>query len=244
LAKRSRAVAQFGSAPDWGSGGRGFKSRPPDDDTTTATSVPGARSGQEPEGFDVAGADGAGAACVVHAGDPRRSVSSSRARESAGSAGAALLGRDRLVPVRPTLVFDGDCGFCTAAVRFLERAVPGEYDVVPWQEADLSQLGLSQESCQRAVQWVGAAGAQREGAAAIAAVLGSSHRPAARASGRLLEARAVSCLAGLVYSAVAANRHRLPGGAPACGSRGENGKTAAGRARRRANGVAAGRPRP
>ena len=27
-----RAVAQFGSAPDWGSGGRGFKSRPPDSD--------------------------------------------------------------------------------------------------------------------------------------------------------------------------------------------------------------------
>jgi hypothetical protein len=28
--RSTRAVAQFGSAPDWGSGGRGFKSRPPD----------------------------------------------------------------------------------------------------------------------------------------------------------------------------------------------------------------------
>jgi hypothetical protein len=34
--RSTRAVAQFGSAPDWGSGGRGFKSRPPDNNNERA----------------------------------------------------------------------------------------------------------------------------------------------------------------------------------------------------------------
>lgn len=116
---------------------------------------------------------------------------------------------------RPTFVYDGDCGFCTACARFVERRVPTDARILPWQVTDLAALGLRAEECAEAVQWVGAGGRRAAGPDAIAWLLAGSTRPW-RALGRLLRLPAVRALAWPVYRWVARNRHRLPGGTPAC----------------------------
>jgi predicted DCC family thiol-disulfide oxidoreductase YuxK len=124
--------------------------------------------------------------------------------------------------VTPTFVYDGDCAFCTACARFLERRVPTPARVTPWQFADLAALGLTAEQCERAVQWVDgaalgsapAAGA-KAGPEAIARLLRSS-RSYWRVVGRVLDLPPVRALAWPVYRWVARNRHRMPGGTAAC----------------------------
>ena len=106
-----------------------------------------------------------------------------------------------------TLVFDGDCAFCTSSARLLTRLRPHVDVIVPWQHADLEALGLTPEQCTTAVQWVGDDGETRSGHRAIAAVV---------PGGRLLLLPGVSWLAGKAYDWVARNRYRLPGGTPAC----------------------------
>lgn len=117
----------------------------------------------------------------------------------------------------PVLVFDGDCGFCTTSARFLERRIVsgGSVLVAPWQRLDLDQLGLTQDQCREAVQWVGENGQVASGHAAIAATLRAGH-PVWRPVGALLVAPGFSWLAARVYSWVAGHRYALPGGTPAC----------------------------
>jgi predicted DCC family thiol-disulfide oxidoreductase YuxK len=118
--------------------------------------------------------------------------------------------------VRPpaTLVYDGDCAFCSTSARFLVRWVHADAEVVPWQLTDLAPLGLTPEECDTAVQWVDG-GVHRSGAAAFAAYLREGALPW-RIAGRLVGSRAGLLLAEPAYRWVARNRHRLPGGTPAC----------------------------
>jgi predicted DCC family thiol-disulfide oxidoreductase YuxK len=113
-----------------------------------------------------------------------------------------------------TLLYDGDCAFCSTSVRLLRNWVPTDAEIVPWQRADLVSYGLSEADCADAVQWVSET-TRHSGAAAFAALLRTS-RPWWRVVGRLLGSRAGLLLADPVYRWVAANRYRLPGGTPAC----------------------------
>lgn len=117
----------------------------------------------------------------------------------------------------PVLVFDGECGFCTASARFLLRWVVkrGSTAVMPWQRLNLAGLDLTQDRCQAAVQWVGEGGQVLSGHAAIAACLRAGH-PVWRPLGVLLVAPGFSWLAGRLYTWVADHRYALPGGTPAC----------------------------
>jgi predicted DCC family thiol-disulfide oxidoreductase YuxK len=119
------------------------------------------------------------------------------------------------MPHRPLLLYDGDCAFCTSCARLAERRFRPDAEIVPWQFADLAELGVSAEQASDAVQWVDAAGGVRSGHAAVAAMLGSCG-PLARLAGRALVAPGVSPVAARAYRLIAANRHRLPGGTPAC----------------------------
>jgi predicted DCC family thiol-disulfide oxidoreductase YuxK len=114
-----------------------------------------------------------------------------------------------------TLVFDGDCGFCTRCVALVPKSARRTTKVVPYQRADLDTLGLTVAECAQAVQWVGDDGARARGHAAIGRLL-QSGRGLWTIVGTLLLLPPVSWLAAGVYRAVAANRMRLPGGTPAC----------------------------
>jgi predicted DCC family thiol-disulfide oxidoreductase YuxK len=115
---------------------------------------------------------------------------------------------------RPVLVYDGECGFCTRAVRWALR-LPAEMDVIAWQEADLPTLGLSRVAAAGTVQWVDIDNGAQSGHRAVAALLRASGRPWSWL-GRAMLLPGASWLGAQVYRLVSANRHRLPGGTPAC----------------------------
>jgi len=118
---------------------------------------------------------------------------------------------------RPVLIFDGECGFCTTSARFLHRWVvrDGFTHVAPWQLLDLDALGLTEDQCRAAVQWVGESGQIASGHAAIAATLRAGY-PVWRPAGKLIMAPGFSRLAERLYAWVADHRYALPGGTPAC----------------------------
>lgn len=128
-------------------------------------------------------------------------------------------GGDGALAVGPYLIYDGDCGFCRACARFVERHVPTPAQVRPWQSVDVAALGLTVAACTEAAQWVAVNELDRRvtasGPAAIAELLKSSS-PAWRLVGRLLSSRGALAVGWPVYRWIARNRHRLPGGSAMC----------------------------
>lgn len=116
---------------------------------------------------------------------------------------------------RPVLLFDGDCAFCTTCADAVEKRIRPDAEIVAWQFADLTELGVTEAQATEAVQWVQADGTVRSGHEAIAAMLSTSG-PIWRVIGRILLLPGISWLGAQVYRLVASNRHRLPGGTPAC----------------------------
>jgi predicted DCC family thiol-disulfide oxidoreductase YuxK len=115
---------------------------------------------------------------------------------------------------RPLLVFDGDCGFCTTSARAGQRWLRLPY-VEPWQFLDLDALGISEEACTSAVQWIGAAGDVVSAEHAVIAAL--RHAGGVwKVLGGMLALPGIRALAGATYRWVARNRYRLPGGTAAC----------------------------
>ena len=118
----------------------------------------------------------------------------------------------------PTLVFDGDCAFCTSSVRWIKRWCRPAVRFVPWQQLDLAAHGLTEEQVTSAVQWLRprtSGGPAPSGAAAIGRMLLRARWPF-RPVGALMLVPPVSWLAAGVYRLIANNRYRLPGGTPAC----------------------------
>ncbi|MFC4056853.1 thiol-disulfide oxidoreductase DCC family protein [Planomonospora corallina] len=115
---------------------------------------------------------------------------------------------------RPVLIYDGDCGFCAASVRFAERRIGVRAHVTPWQRADLPALGTTPERADREVLWV-EHGRVYGGAQAAARLLVAAGGPWS-VLGHALRTPPLRWAAHGLYRLVAANRHRLPGGTPAC----------------------------
>ena len=116
------------------------------------------------------------------------------------------------------LVFDGDCGICTtlAGVASTHVRRPGDGLVISaYQDLDLAPLGLSAAQCDEALQWVAPDGTVSSAQNAVARLL-LRGRLWQRPAGLVLLMPGVTWVAGVVYRWVAANRHRLPGGTPAC----------------------------
>lgn len=123
---------------------------------------------------------------------------------------------------RPLLLFDGDCAFCTSSARLLERIGP-DAEIVAWQLTGLEELGLTREQAADAVQWIGVDGTIRSGHEAVAAALCGAGG-IWRLGGRTLLLPGLSWVAARAYRLIAANRHRLPGGTPACAARPPSGR--------------------
>ncbi len=115
----------------------------------------------------------------------------------------------------PLLVYDGDCAFCTRVVELARARLGVQCRTVPWQQADLVALGLTEAQVVEKVWWVDPDGSKVSGHRAVAAALRHG-APAVRSVGRLLDAEALAPVASAGYDLVARNRHRLPGGTPAC----------------------------
>jgi predicted DCC family thiol-disulfide oxidoreductase YuxK len=116
---------------------------------------------------------------------------------------------------RPVLIYDGDCGFCSASVDFARRWINPALRAQPFQLADLSALGVTREQAAREVLWVPSGGRVAGGAQAVAGLLTDAGGRWALA-GALLRIAPLSWLAKGCYRLVAASRHRLPGGTPHC----------------------------
>ncbi|MEU1507741.1 DUF393 domain-containing protein [Kitasatospora sp. NPDC005748] len=128
----------------------------------------------------------------------------------------------------PVLVFDGDCAFCTTCAGWAERYLrqtlaSGGWEAEPFQFADLAGLDalaggrgeVSWERAGREVLWVTPAGRVYGGAQAVARLLMRSGGVWAYLGG-VLALAPVRPLADVLYRWVAKNRHRMPGGTPAC----------------------------
>ncbi|WP_100444949.1 thiol-disulfide oxidoreductase DCC family protein [Glycomyces xiaoerkulensis] len=115
---------------------------------------------------------------------------------------------------RPVFLYDGDCAFCTRCADFVERRVRTAADVVPWQRADLDRLGVAPADAEDAVMWVEPR-FHRSGPDAIAVLLRRAQwywKPL----GWIASLAPVSRIAWPLYRLISRNRHRMPGGTPAC----------------------------
>ncbi len=108
-----------------------------------------------------------------------------------------------------TLIFDGDCGFCTATARWVERRLSDDYQVVASQQDDLAALGLTDDDVARSAWWIDPDGTRFDEHRCIAKCLRAMRAPWP-ALGRLLTLGPISPLAGWTYRLVAGNRYRLP----------------------------------
>ncbi|WP_419923808.1 thiol-disulfide oxidoreductase DCC family protein [Candidatus Poriferisocius sp.] len=108
-----------------------------------------------------------------------------------------------------TLIYDGDCGFCTSIARWVERRISDDYLVVPSQQVDLGTIGLTDEDVARSAWWIDPDGTRSDEHRSIAGALRAMSRPWP-AVGRLLTLGPINPLAGWTYRMIAANRYRLP----------------------------------
>jgi predicted DCC family thiol-disulfide oxidoreductase YuxK len=119
----------------------------------------------------------------------------------------------------PLLIFDGDCAFCTSSASWLaqrlRRKDGSNARLVAWQFVDLAALGTSRSRAQQEALWVATDGTMSGGADAFAAWLrfgGGLYGLA----GSAMSLPGIRQLAAAVYRLIAKNRHRMPGGSPAC----------------------------
>jgi len=104
-------------------------------------------------------------------------------------------------------VFDGDCGFCRRWAGWLQhRLAPLRF--VPFQELDLSQLGLTAEDVQTASYFI-EHGRTYRGGRGIARAM-THGRGIWRLIGVLLDLPGVRFASAAAYRLIVRNRHRLP----------------------------------
>lgn len=117
--------------------------------------------------------------------------------------------------MKATLVFDGDCGFCTSAANFAAAKSRIGLQVVPWQRADLKAFGLTESQASAKVQ-LHLEGQNFAGHECFAKLIELQGGWLNRLVGRAITIVPLSWLAALGYHLIARFRHRLPGGTPAC----------------------------
>lgn len=113
------------------------------------------------------------------------------------------------------LIFDGDCAFCTTWVNRLQALLPVFPPSTPWQWIDLDRYALTTDDV-TSYAWLVTPRRQFAGHLAFSALLRMQPHDGLRFIGHLLATPPFSWIAAIGYDFIAANRHRLPGGTPAC----------------------------
>lgn len=119
--------------------------------------------------------------------------------------------------MEPTLVFDGDCGFCTAAAGWVAGRWTRPARTVAFQHlgpAELAAMGLDWRAAS-AAWWIDPEGVAHRGHLALAGALAWAGG-AWGLVGRALGSPPLSWLGRLGYPVVVRYRHHLPGATPAC----------------------------
>lgn len=117
--------------------------------------------------------------------------------------------------VLPLLIFDGDCAFCSSTVRFGRRWIGRMPLATPYQTTDVELFGLTAAQCQQAVQYIASDRRVHAGEDAVSRLLLDAGR-GWWLLGAVMRLPGIRWLSGVAYRWVAKNRHRLPGGTPAC----------------------------
>jgi predicted DCC family thiol-disulfide oxidoreductase YuxK len=116
---------------------------------------------------------------------------------------------------KPVLVFDGDCGFCTSTANWIVKHSKVAIDAQPYQWAKLDDFGLTREESAARVQLI-ADGKIFSGHFCMAKLLLLQPNALVKILGAIMVLPGLNALSAKVYDLIAANRHRLPGGTPAC----------------------------
>lgn len=116
---------------------------------------------------------------------------------------------------KTVLIFDGDCGFCTSTANWIVKHSKISVTAVPYQWAKLEESGLTAKQASAEVQLV-SDGSIFSGHYCMAKLLKLQPNILVRSVGKLMTAPGINSMSALVYKWIAANRHKLPGGTPAC----------------------------
>ncbi len=117
---------------------------------------------------------------------------------------------------RLLLIFDGDCGFCSLCVLWIQALDRrGRVRVEPFQRSRLLQeIGLTRAQCEEAAWAIEPDGRRHRGALAVCAAL--AWAVGVPAWCRICALPGLRQLLEAVYRWVAAHRDRLPGVCPYC----------------------------
>ena len=113
------------------------------------------------------------------------------------------------------LIFDGHCGFCTTAARFVERKSRTKVRALAWQLTELHGYRLTEQQARERV-WLVLDGRRYGGHECFCMLLRIQRKPLLTLIGWLFMTPALAWASRIGYSLVARFRHRLPGGTPAC----------------------------
>ncbi|HEY5223589.1 MAG TPA: DCC1-like thiol-disulfide oxidoreductase family protein [Microbacteriaceae bacterium] len=120
-----------------------------------------------------------------------------------------------MIDTRGMVIFDGDCGFCTSAIDWMQNRLPAFPSAIPYQWAPLDTYGLSVQEARERV-WFVSATRLYSGHRAVAAILCRQPVAVLRTIGWLGTVAPWSWAAAIGYALVARYRYLLPGGTPAC----------------------------
>jgi len=114
-----------------------------------------------------------------------------------------------------TLIFDGDCGFCTSAANQIVKRSKTKIVAFPWQFTDLSQYSLTQAEVADQV-YLAIDNQNFGGHEAFAMVFRVQPNSFLRLMGKTMMSKYLRWVTRPTYRLVARYRHKLPGGTPAC----------------------------
>lgn len=114
-----------------------------------------------------------------------------------------------------TLIFDGDCSFCTSAANFVVRHSKLRITALAWQRTELDKYRLSKLEASDQV-YLNYRGKNYGGHLCVAKLLQIQPSTFLRLLGTLMFLPPFRQISAAGYRVIAKNRHWLPGGTPAC----------------------------
>mgnify|MGYP000558926918 CR=1 FL=1 len=114
-----------------------------------------------------------------------------------------------------TLIFDGDCAFCSRCVVWGIANLSNFPNPLPFQKLSPGDFGLSDKDVRKAV-WLISGNTVLSGARAVAWILKQQKSRGWQLLGTFIDWCPIRPFSALAYRFVAVNRHRMPGATTEC----------------------------